>query len=288
MEFTVLKTRVIKQLRLLSGLLPKRKRIEKNTDIAKTKTQYQEWKLQSKTTWKTRQKRSQKRLTLYPYLAERVQGGGIELSAVMWLMFLFAVIYFWWGWVSKDPPRVLAQQIAQQTLDAYTLQNSNVVSGSFLIEVPDEAVGTPEPTQEQVTPTATVTPTFSPTLDMGYTKVMIVARFSNYWPPFGGTNCFADCAHFADGERVDQAIAESWKVVACPEELLLGTRIEYPPNSGVIWVCRDRGSDIYFYYSESELPIYWFDFMSEVPWVDFGSYIQVQVYVPNSQVEMMP
>lgn len=118
----------------------------------------------------------------------------------------------------------------------------------------------------------------------GYTKQMIVGRFSNYWPPLGGTNCFSDCELFADGSRVDQAIAEGWRVVACPADWLLGTRFEWPPDSGHVWTCRDRGEDIYSYVAESGLVVYWFDFLSPTAFVDFGSYIQLQVWVPNERV----
>lgn len=119
----------------------------------------------------------------------------------------------------------------------------------------------------------------------GYGTKRIVGRFSNYWPPYGGTNCFSDCEYFADGNRVDQAIAEGWRVVACPRELLQGTRIEYPPKSGLIWTCRDYGDAIFLYYGETGLPIYWFDFLSPDPWVDYGSYIQVDIHIPCGQLE---
>jgi hypothetical protein len=220
----------------------------------------------------------------YPYLSEKVAGSGIELSAMMWLLFLVLIVWWWWGLLNKESPRVQAQRIAQMTLVAHGEQQA--AQGGFLYT--DGQTPTPELTVTPVALTATPTPTFLPTMEIGYSKVTIVARFSNYWPPLGGTNCFNDCEHFTDGERVDQAMAENWRVVACPQELLLGTRIEYPPDSGVIWICRDRGDEIYFYFSEAELPIYWLDFMSEIAWVDYGSYIQVQVYVPNDQLEMMP
>ena len=143
----------------------------------------------------------------------------------------------------------------------------------------------PSPTAEELQQaTLTATPILGEVYE-GYGTKRIVGRFSNYWPPYGGTNCFSDCEQLADGNRVDQAIAEGWKVVACPREIILGTRIEYPPGSGLIWTCRDYGDDIFLYYGESGLPIYWFDFMSPDAWVDYGSYIQVDIHVPCGQVD---
>lgn len=133
-------------------------------------------------------------------------------------------------------------------------------------------------------PTFTATPILGQTYE-GYGTLRVVGRFSNYWPPFGGTNCFSDCELFADGNRVDQAITEGWKVLACPREILPGTRIEFPIESGLIWTCRDYGEAITMYFAESGLPIYWFDFLSDTAFVDFGSYIQVDIHVPCGQLE---
>lgn len=132
-------------------------------------------------------------------------------------------------------------------------------------------------------PTVQATPFVGVDLSVGYTKQLILARFSNYFPALSGINCATDCELLADGTRTDEVVNEGMKVVACPNELLLGTRIEYPPDSGLVWTCRDRGSEIYFYYTETGTPIYWFDFLSPTAWVDWGSYIQVQVWVPEGQ-----
>lgn len=147
-----------------------------------------------------------------------------------------------------------------------------------LMLVVEIATATPNP---QVTPLIVPTEYVGQELASGYTKVTVLGRFSNYFPALSGINCAADCELLADGTRTDTAVNEGFKVVACPQELLLGTRIEYPPDSGLVWTCRDRGGEINFYYSENGTPIYWFDFLSPVAWVDYGSYIQVQVWVPE-------
>jgi len=142
-----------------------------------------------------------------------------------------------------------------------------------------EATATPGREEAVAEPTAIATLRVD-ALPEGYTRVRIVGRFSNYWPRNGGINGQGDYETFADGSRVDLAVNEQHRVVACPNELLLGTRIEFPPGSGVIWQCRDRGAAITFYYSEAGLPIYWFDFLWPDPFVDYGSYIQVDLFVP--------
>lgn len=154
----------------------------------------------------------------------------------------------------------------------------NLPTATNLRLIVEVATATPVP-QILVGPTATEF--VGQELAIGYEKVTVLGRFSNYFPALSGINCSADCELLADGTRTDTAVNEGYRVVACPQELLLGTRIEYPPNSGLVWTCRDRGGEIYFYYSENGTPIYWFDFLSPEAWVDYGSYIQVQVWVPE-------
>lgn len=226
------------------------------------------------------------RRSLYPYLNENVVGGGVEAGALVWFFLMLAAIifqcYLFWKPVQfylgiDTYSSAEATQQTRPTSQVVVVSPLEVVGGGVVIEGYGEPTisPTPEPT---ISPT--VTPTSSVVNIQGYKKELVVGRFSNYWPPFGGLNCLTDCELFADGYRVDQAIIEGWKVVACPRELLLGTRIEYPPDSGVIWICRDYGDAITFYYSDSGLPIYWFDFLSSTAWVDYGSYIQVQMFIP--------
>lgn len=174
------------------------------------------------------------------------------------------------------------------------MEPTAVVAGGGIVQTPTPHVVqieivTPTPRPTQIPADVPNSPVAEPSrvedaLPDGYSRQLLVGRFSNYWPPYGGTNCFDDCELFADGTRVDQAIMEGWRVVACPADWLLGTRFEWPPDSGHVWTCRDRGEDIYSYVAESGLVVYWFDFLSPTAFVDFGSYIQLQVWVPNERV----
>jgi hypothetical protein len=249
---------------------------------------------------------SEKRQMLYPWRNEKVVGGGLDFGAMLAFL-LFCVVVGWQIWVMWIPisdflgisdrgaARLEAQEERLAELQAEAQGLTVVVTPTQgPTEVPYVLLVTPTPliTYEMLQATAGAELAISEADDAwadplpeGYTKIMVVGRFSNYWPPSGGINAQGDAELFADGSRVDKAIVERERVVACPVELLLGTRIEYPPNSGMVWTCRDRGGAITFYYAESGLPIYWFDFMSEIPFVDYGSYIQVQIYFPCSQVE---
>lgn len=226
---------------------------------------------------------------LYPYLKENVVGGGVEVGALIAFSLFLLVVGFEAYLLLKPICGFVGlcqsfRPAAQVTLNA-PVENNRV-----------QLLVTTEPTEPGIV--LLVTPTPQPTMPVtpspveeivnqpdngleGYIKQTIVGRFSNYWPPYGGTNCFTDCESFADGTKFDTAFSEGWKVLACPREWLLGTRFEYPPDSGLIWTCRDYGDDIYAYQAENGLMIYWFDFLSPTAFVDFGSYIQVQVYIPQ-------
>lgn len=224
-----------------------------------------------------------------PYLGERVGRVGVEPFSLFGLIGMIVVMAIWLRPVFKDiaNPGWRGDQAvaARSTLEAMlpTPVGQNVTIEELVIQA-DLIVPTAEPVETAVPQFFTVQGSLGDQLPSGYLRMRAVARFSRYWPPLGGTNCFSDCELFADGGRVDQAIAEGQRVLACPRELMLGTRIEFPPESGVVWTCRDYGDDIYFYYSENGLPVYWLDFLSEYDFVDYGSYIQVDIFVPCEQL----
>ena len=245
---------------------------------------------------------------MYPYLHEDIVGGALDGGAVFSFMLFLLILVFqgyalirpamrFMGLANDAGDRALVQTQAPEGIAIMGQSADEGKQSVAIIVTPTRPV---EDVQIQVsTPTAieafdvlaTATP-FPEPLQVGpaqapegYAKVRVVGRFSNYWPANGGINAQGDGEYFADGSRVDTALVEGWNVIACPPELLLGTRIEYPPQSGVVWTCRDRGQAITFYYGESGLPIYWFDFLSEVAWVDYGSYIQVDMFVPCTQTQ---
>lgn len=224
-------------------------------------------------------------------------GGGLELGAILAFVLFCLVVGFqtWAMWAPIADFFGFSQRSAgaPPVHVGATSQPGQVIGSLFATPTP---TAMPEPVRVEVdlpeqillvTPTAQGVPlpdgqdVNQPGSVEGYDKVLIVGRFSNYWPASGGINAQGDAEHFADGSRVDQALAEGWRVVACPTELLLGSRIEWPPDSGLVWTCRDRGEAITFYYSDNGLPIYWFDFLAPDAFVDYGSYIQVQLYVPQ-------
>ena len=99
-------------------------------------------------------------------------------------------------------------------------------------------------------------------------------RYSHYWPPLGGTNCFS----FVNGVCISKmASGQPWApyvgtAVACPKEWAFGTTVEL---DGHVWTCMDRGSAI--------------KFVDGVPWIDFleatgryvhGSIVAVHVVHP--------
>jgi hypothetical protein len=226
---------------------------------------------------------------LRPYLAEAIAKPGVSVYSILTLVAVFGITWhfvfgpIWRNLSSGQPQSVLPVQLysgaTPQATAPFVVQ---LAAPTVMVEI--------NPQIEVVMHTQAAPQTFvqasgEDPLPPGYVKMRAVGRFSNYWPPLGGTNCFSDCELFADGGRVDEAIVEGQRVIACPRELLLGTRIEWPTGSGVVWTCRDYGEDIYFYYSESGLPVYWFDFLSPDAFVDFGSYIQVDIYVPCEQVD---
>ena len=227
---------------------------------------------------------------------------GVRLDALVWFAAAIAAIVFF-GYMVYRPLAFNAQRAASRDERIAAAEAEKVAASSVGIaqirEIGVQPTATLQPTEtvqevelvqldqkeiREVEAFLTPTPIMG-SVNEGYGTMRVVGRFSNYWPQFGGTNCFGDCEHFADGNRVDQAIAEKWKVVACPRELLPGTRIEFPIESGLIWTCRDYGDAIFLYYGETGLPIYWFDFLSDTAWVDYGSYIQVDIHVPCGQVE---
>ena len=99
-------------------------------------------------------------------------------------------------------------------------------------------------------------------------------RYSHYWPPLGGTNCFS----FVNGVCISaMASGQPWApyvgtAVACPKEWAFGTTVEL---DGRVWTCMDRGSAI--------------KYVDGVPWIDFleatgryvhGSIVAVHVVHP--------
>ena len=227
-------------------------------------------------------------LMLRPYLAEAIAKPGVSFYSIASLLLVFAICWqfvfgpIWRHLSTGQPQSVMPVQLyTGATPEAPAPIVVQLAAPTVLVEVnPHIEVVMPTP----ASPVTIVQSAGEDLLPAGYVRMRAVGRFSNYWPPLGGTNCFSDCELFADGGRVDEAIVEGQRVIACPRELLLGTRIEWPTGSGVVWTCRDYGEDIFFYYSESGLPVYWFDFMSPDAFVDFGSYIQVDIYVPCDQV----
>jgi hypothetical protein len=227
-------------------------------------------------------------LMLRPYLRETIAKPGVSLYSIFMLLGVFAIIWqfvfgpIWRNLSTGQPQSVLPVQLySGATPDAPAPFVVELAAPTVIVEVnPQIEVVMPTP----AAPLTIVQGVGEDPLPHGYVRMRAVGRFSNYWPPLGGTNCFSDCEHFADGGRVDEAIVEGQRVVACPRDLLLGTRIEWPTGSGVVWTCRDHGEAITFYYSETGLPVYWFDFLSPDAFVDFGSFIQVDIYVPCEQL----
>lgn len=224
-----------------------------------------------------------------PYLGEQVGRVGVEAVSVFGLLGMIIVMGVWLRPIFKDiqDPSWRGREAAAARATLRAILPTPVGQSVTIEEVIVQAV---LPTAQEV-PMSTAVPQVltvqgftGQELPQGYLRMRAVARFSRYWPPLGGTNCFTDCELFADGGRVDEAIAEGQRVLACPVELLLGTRVEWPPESGVVWTCRDRGEGINFYYSENGLPVYWLDFLSENDFVDYGSYIQVDIFVPCEQL----
>jgi len=231
-------------------------------------------------------------VSLWPYWNKGRSGANLASALVNWLVICLIIYPFYYVMVS-DVGSSRAPEFSPGAVDDV----GGVAGGGDSRQVLVPSIGSePTPVRVEVSveiiqPTALPSAEVPPlplalagsqfyALPAGYERLRIVGRFSNYWPPFGGSNCHADCELFADGGRVDEAIIEGLRVVACPVELLMGTRIEWPPSSGVVWTCRDRGGAITFYFSESGLPVYWFDFLSPDAFVDYGSYIQVDLWSP--------
>lgn len=234
------------------------------------------------------------RQTLYPYLGEEVSGVSFDPGALLaFLLFMFVVI-FQGGMLIAPITSLLNGGGGPPVVRGEAPEPDIVVGGGIVmtptpvivqVEVVTPTLVQPAPWELEATQAAVAMATATPVVVQpaqltGYEQQRIIGRFSNYWPPAGGLNCFTDCEHFFDGGRVDQAIAEGQLVVACPHELLIGSRIEWPPDSGLIWTCRDRGEAITYYVSEGGVPIWWFDFLMPDPAVDWGSYIQVDLFVP--------
>lgn len=230
---------------------------------------------------------------LYPYLsseaAER-ESSGLSVAALgnLALAIALPVAFFWYGFVWLPGQNEAKRNEAYSRFGIPTPSDLTAVPVVVDFNATPTRAATATPLHivvEVVTPTPAYVPPAPDTigsdgLPPGYRRQTILGRFSNYWPPLGGINCAGDCEHLADGTRTDRAIQEGWRVVACPPEILLGSRIEWPPGSGVVWVCRDRGEAITSYFAENGLQVFWFDFLMPQAAVDYGSYIQVDLFVP--------
>lgn len=139
------------------------------------------------------------------------------------------------------------------------------------------------PTNSPIRPTATPLlpplPSATPIPAVDFSAVPLsLARFSNYWPPYGGQNCDADCEHLADGSSWRELYAQGLRIAACPAQFPFGTLIEFPPGSGQVWNCLDHGGSITM---AADGSWFWLDFLDPVAFVDYGSWIWVKVHVPN-------
>lgn len=93
------------------------------------------------------------------------------------------------------------------------------------------------------------------------------ARYSYYWPPYGGINCEEPCEIMANGEFWKDNLGVT---VACPVEWEIGSRVVLPIGE---FICKDRGEMIIFI---DGIP--WIDHLSAVPIFDYGSMIDIEVY----------
>ncbi len=111
---------------------------------------------------------------------------------------------------------------------------------------------------------------------------LVRVRVSNYWPPFGGPNCWE--WDEKRGECVSRmASGVDWRLyadpglpigaAACPPEWPFGTRIR---AFGKEWICLDRGGLIFV--DEDGIP--WIDLMSPAPPARYGQEVTVLVRFP--------
>lgn len=143
----------------------------------------------------------------------------------------------------------------------------NWLARSGVDEPPVMPTAPPSPSltsSETAEPTSTPTPTPTPTP----VSFSIFIRYSNYWPPDGGTNC----AYFSAGECLSRmSSGERWqnwlyKAISCPQEWPFGTMLVL---SGDLWVCLDRGGKI-----EYDNGVPWVDFLTDDPAHSYGDVVE--------------
>ena len=251
------------------------KSLERHSDdLDNAKNNYKRWKLIKKYGIKDKN-------DLYPYKNEVVATPGRDLTAIFFVAIGLFVVFKWGssvvsGWIEPQHKNPVWQ--ATQTA---IYKNKDIPKVSYRDVVPDqEQQETKVPVQVEI-----IVPTSIPEVYVTREVIMadkilypgpiVVAKFSNYYPPFGGMNCHAEnCDLLADGSSVQDVINKGWKVCACPEPFVFGTLFEFPPGSGVLWECRDRGGMITY---SDDKTFFWLDFFTDISYVDYGAFIQVRV-----------
>lgn len=99
-------------------------------------------------------------------------------------------------------------------------------------------------------------------------------RYSYYWPPLGGTNCFSFYNGYCHSATASGARWEDWvnRGVACPPEWPFGTTVTL---NGKVWTCVDRGGAIKY---RKGIP--WVDFLRRYAEYSYGTVVEVTVTKP--------
>ena len=117
------------------------------------------------------------------------------------------------------------------------------------------------------------TPTIEPMPEVTPTPNRMIwkgsAKYSYYWPPFGGINCEEPCEIMASGLRWEDNLGVA---VACPMEFPMYSRVVTPFGE---FICLDRGGMIVII---DGVP--WIDHLSETPHLNYGFLMQIEVYAP--------
>lgn len=133
----------------------------------------------------------------------------------------------------------------------------------------------PEYKQPEIAPTPIPTPL--PTMALptqSPSSEFINIRYSHYWPPLGGVNCFSFYDGWCKSKMSSGEMWEHWigRAVACPDIFPFGTIFKLHDQE---WVCLDRGGKIVV---EEGIP--WIDFLTFVPRHSYGDVVRVEIIRP--------
>jgi len=221
---------------------------------------------------------------LYPYKNEVVAVPGRDVMGIIMIVMGLFVVGRWGvsvvqGWIEPQSKNPIwqATQTAIHNKDVVKVDYSGIVKPGGDDREPEV---TERPMQvEIIVPTSVpevyVTKEVINYKNIVYPGSVVLAKFSNYYPPRGGINCHNDnCDLLADGTMVVDVIKNNWRVCACPEPFQFGTLFEFPPGSGVLYECRDRGGMVVY---GEDRTWFWLDFFEDISFVDYGTFIQVKV-----------